>query len=137
MPRTVILTYRRHPHEVMLLALCLVQGLAYAIGQPRPGSVVALLPPALAAAWFWMLLAAGAVGLVGNLWPGHVTTALRVRLAGMLLAASPAAAYGITLIAFVGSRGSFAAGIVFAWAAACLWRAGQLAVDLRQIGVPR
>lgn len=137
MPRTVVLTYRRHPHEVMLLGLCLIQGAAYAIGQPRPGSVSALLPPLLVTAWFWMLLAAGVVGLVGNLWPGHLITGLRVRLAGMLLAASPAAAYGVTLIAFAGARASFTAGIVFAWAGACMWRSGQLVVDLRQIGGPR
>jgi len=137
MPRTVVLTYRRHPHEVMLLALCLVQGLAYAIGQPRPGSVAALLPPPLVAVWYWMLLTSGFVGIVGNLWPGHLLTGLRVRLAGMLLAASPAAAYGITLLALAGARASFAAGVVFAWAAACLWRAGQILADLRQIGGPQ
>lgn len=137
MPRTVVLTYRRHPHEVMLLGVSVLQGIAYAIGQPRPNSVAILLPPVLVTAWYWMLLASGFVGLVGNLWPGHVTTGLRVRLAGMLLAASPAAVYGISLITLAGARGSFAAGMVFAWAGACVWRAVQIVVDLREIRGPR
>jgi hypothetical protein len=132
--RLVVLTSRRHPHELMLLVVSVLQGAAYAIGQPRPNSVAVLLPPVVVTAWYVLLLVSGVVGLTGNLWPGHLDTALRLRLSGNFLAAAPAAVYGITLLAFGGLRGSFAASIVLAWAGACMWRAWQLRADLRQIG---
>jgi hypothetical protein len=132
-PRVVIVAGRRHPHELFLLGVSVLQGVAYLAGVRTPSPVTMLLPAWVVTAWYLLLLISGAVGLAGNLWPGDVLTAMRIRLSGMLLAAAPAAVFAVTAWAFAGSRVLYSGGLTVAWVGACLWRAGQLGSDIRQV----
>lgn len=121
----------------MLLGLCLLSGVSYLAGARAPTSVEAVMPDWLVAAWKVALVIAGLVGIVGNLWPGDLGTALLVRLSGQLLASGPGAAFSIAAFAYAGQPALFAGGLVAAWAVACLWTARHLAQDLRAIrGLP-
>lgn len=123
---------RRDPSELMLLGLCLLAGLSNVAGDP-PSSVEQLLPVWLVAAWNIALIVAGAVGVVGNLWPGQLGTALLVRIAGQLLASGPAMAYAIAALSFAGKTALFPAGLIGAFAIACLWKAKWLTDDVATI----
>lgn len=122
---------RRDPRELMLLGLCLLSGLSYVAGGDGPSSVEEVMPGWLVYAWYVALVAAGVVGIVGNVWRGHLGTALLIRLAGQLLAAGPAGAYSVTALVFAGLPALYPAGIVLGFAGACLWTAKYLAEDVR------
>lgn len=135
-PRTVIvLTSRRHPGQALLYFLSVVQGLTFvthlSVGPPQ--SLQAILPPWLLAVWSWSLLVSGGVGLTGEFWPWHILTSLRMRLAGALMAAAPASAFCLAAFAYAGVTAAYAAGVLGVWAAACLWRAAQLSVDIGRL----
>lgn len=124
---------RRDPMELMLLGLCLLAGLSALFGNDAPNSVEQTMPGWLVVGWFIALTAAGAVGVVGNLWPGQFGTGLLVRIAGLLIASGPAAAYGIAALTFAGAVALFPAGLVLAFAVACLWKVRYLTADLRTL----
>lgn len=124
---------RRDPMELMLLGLCLLAGLSSLLGNDPPNSVEATMPGWLVVCWNAALTAAGVVGVVGNLWPGELGTGLLVRVAGLLIAFGPAAAYAIAALSFAGAAALFPAGLVAAFAAACLWKARHLTGDLRTL----
>ncbi len=124
---------RRDPMELMLLGLCLLSGLSALLGTGPPNSVEETMPGWLIAVWNVALCAAGAVGVVGNLWPGAFGTALLVRCAGLLIAFGPAAAYAIAALSFAGADALFPAGLVLAFACACLWKSKYLTEDLRTL----
>lgn len=124
---------RRDPMELMLLGLCLLSGLSSLLGNDPPTSVEQTMPGWLVVVWNAALTAAGAVGVVGNLWPGAFGTALLVRAAGLLIAFGPAAAYAVAALSFAGTTALFPAGLIAAFAAACLWKARHLTQDLRTL----
>lgn len=124
---------RRDPRELMLLGLCLLAGLSYVAGGDRPGSIEQTMPGWLVVAWNLALLVAGAVGIAGNIWPGQLGTALLIRIAGQFLASGPAAAYALAALAYAGAAALFPAGIVLAFAGACLWTAKYLTEDVRTL----
>lgn len=138
MPHThsiIVLTKRRHPADVLLLAVSLLQGLAFVLGTPvrPPTSIEQIMPDWLILAWYWTLIVSGAVGLTGNFWPGHILTSLRIRLSGVMFAAAPAAAYTVVSAVYGGLGAMYTAGVVAAWVAMCLWRAAQLTSDIRHL----
>lgn len=124
---------RRDPRELMLLGLCLLAGLSNVVGGDTPNSVEEVMPGWLVIAWNLALIAAGAVGIVGNCWPGQLGTALLIRIAGQLLASGPAAAYALAALGYAGTTATFPAGIIGAFAVACLWTAKWLSDDVRTI----
>lgn len=124
---------RRDPMELMLLGLCLVAGLSALFGNEAPNSVEQTMPGWLVVVWNTALAVSGAVGVVGNMWPGELGTGLLVRVAGLLIASGPAAAYGIAALTFAGAVALFPAGIVLAFAIACLWKSRHLTSDLRTV----
>lgn len=124
---------RRDPMEMMLLGLCLLAGLGALLGNDAPNSVEETMPGWLVVCWNIALIAAGAVGVVGNLWPGDLGTGLLVRAAGLLVAFGPAGAYALAALSFAGPVALFPAGIVAAFAGACLWKARHLTQDLRTL----
>lgn len=124
---------RRDPMELMLLGLCLLSGLSSLVGNDPPTSVEQTMPGWLVVVWNVALTAAGAVGVVGNLWPGAFGTALLVRAAGLLIAFGPAAAYAVAALSFAGATALFPAGLIAAFAGACLWKARHLTQDLRTL----
>lgn len=131
----VVASRRRDPPELFLLALCLLTAASGLFGAQPPSSVQAVMPSWLVTGWYVMLGAAGAVGVLGNLWPGRgqLATAWRLRLAGQLFAAGPAAAYAVAAFAYAGGRALVAGALVVVWALICTWQAALLARDLRRL----
>lgn len=132
-----MLPRRRDPPELFLLGLCLLSGATFLVGAAPPSLVERAMPGWVVTAWYVMLVVAGLVGIAGNLWPGQLHTALLVRLSGQLLAAGPAAAYVVAVVAFAGPGALFSAVVVAAWAGVCLWTARQRRQDLRMVGGAR
>lgn len=114
----------------MLLGLCLLAGVGYLGGVQPPSSVEAVMPTWLVYAWYVALTGAGAVAVVGNLWPGTLRTALLVRLSGQLLAAGPAAAFAVAAFSYAGQQALYVGGLTAAFAAASVWTAKHLRDDL-------
>lgn len=119
--------------ELMLLGLCLLAGLGALLGNDAPNSVEQTMPGWLVVVWNTALAVSGAVGVVGNMWPGDLGTGLLVRVAGLLVAFGPAAAYAVAALSFAGWVALFPAGLVAAFAGACLWKARHLTQDLRTL----
>lgn len=129
MSRPVLVISGRHrPHELLLLVVSLLTGVAQTIGAPPPTSVAALLPGWALHVWSLGLVASGAVGLLGALT--RRTWSLQVEQAGMLLGAAALVWYTAALAPF-GWRALFAGAVALAWAAANLARALQIRSDLK------
>jgi hypothetical protein len=123
---------RRHPHELLLLAVSVLTGVAYLLGAPRPGSVDALLPHWQVTAWACALLASGLLGISGVLWPRY-DLGLALEGGAMLIGAGGAGMYLICVLAINGWNALLSGGVVAAWAGANLWRAGQIRAVLREL----
>lgn len=124
----VVISGHHRPHELLLLAVSLLTGLAFTIGAPPPTSVAALMPGWALHVWSLGLAVSGAVGLAGALT--RQPWSLQVEQAGMLLGAAALVWYGAAVAPY-GWRALFAGGIALAWAAANLTRALQIRTDLR------
>lgn len=124
---------RRDPIEMMLLGLCLLSGATYVAGADAPSSIEQTMPGWLVVAWNLFLTAAGAVGILGNAWPGQFDTALQIRVAGLFLVSGPAATYALVALSFAGWPALFPAGLVAAFAGACLWKVKHLSEDLKTL----
>lgn len=120
----VVISGRHRPHEVLLLAVQVITGVAYTVGAPPPTSVAALLPGWALLVWSVGLAVSGVIGLAGVIWSP------RVEAAGMLLGAGALIWYAAALAPF-GWRALLAGAISAAWAGANLWRALQIRNDLR------
>ena len=120
----VVVSGRHRPHEILLLAVQVITGVAYTVGAPPPTSVAALLPGWALLVWSVGLAVSGVIGLAGVIWSP------RVEAAGMLLGAGALIWYAAALAPF-GWRALLAGAISAAWAGANLWRALQIRQDLR------
>lgn len=119
MSRPLVIAGRHRPHEILLLALSLLIGVAYSIGAPPPTSLAASLAGWAVLVWSIGLALSGGIGLVGVFW------SLRFEQAGMLLGAAALLWYAAAVTPF-GWRALFAGGISLAWATANLARAVQI-----------
>lgn len=124
----VVVSGRHRPHELLLLAVSVVTGVAYTVGAPPPTSIAALMPAWALHVWSAGLAISGILGLVGALtrrgW------SLAVEQAGMLIGAASLVWYVGAVVPF-GWRGLYAGLVSLAWAAANLARAMQIRRDLR------
>jgi hypothetical protein len=120
----VVISGRHRPHEILLLVVAVVTGVAYTVGAPPPASVAALLPGWAQLVWSVGLGLSGVVGLVG------VLRSPRVEAAGMLLGTAAMIWYAVAVAPY-GWRALLAGAIAVAWAAANLWRAMQIRRDLK------
>lgn len=133
-PRIVVISGRRHPHEVCLLAFATLIGVAYLAGAPR-GSSLADLRPWVVTVWAVMLVLGGVPGLISHL-PAlrarHFLRALSAEQAAMLIH-SGAAVFYLSALITLGPRALTAGGLVAAWGASNLWRAVQLSREIREV----
>lgn len=127
--QTVVVSGRHRPHEVLLLAVSLLVGLAYTVGAPPPESVASLLPGWALHVWSGGLLLSGLLGLAGIVL--RRSYAMQLEQAGMLLGASALIWYSAAVSTF-GWRALLAGAICLAWAAANTWRAVQIYRDLKE-----
>lgn len=129
----IVVTGRRRPHELLLLVYGGFIGVVSLL-RPSEGSVAATLPRGLAVAWSLLFVSAAVAGLLGAFWRGRTETGLQVEMGGMLMAAGATLFYAFAVIDVVsGWTGWISGGLLSAWTTANLWRAAQIAVDLRGI----
>jgi hypothetical protein len=129
---SIVLVGRLRVHEVLLLVISLVIGLADLLGTPPAVSLSALLPSWEIRAWAAGMLASGLVGLVG-LWRWRdVGMALHLEAGAMLIGAGALLLYGTAVFNAVGVRGLVAGGITYAWMLANLIRANQIRTELKE-----
>jgi hypothetical protein len=121
----IVVSGRHRPHEILLLAVSLVTGLAYTVGAPPPSSIAALLPGWAVLVWAVGLVISGALGLVAL-----AARAPQVEQAAMLLGAAALVWYAAAA-GQLGWRGAFAGVVCAAWAGANVARALQIRADLR------
>jgi hypothetical protein len=83
-------------------------------------------------AWYLLNGAGGLAGLVGVLWR-NIIVGLHLERAGMVACAAAVAMYALAAFYVAGWRAASAGGLIACWAAACVWRAGQITLDLRRV----
>jgi len=129
----VVVTGRRRPHQVALLAVSLVLGVTFFAGwAPPPTTVDAVAPTWVRPLWYGLLLVSGGTGLVAA-WLPDIRTGLLLERVAMLLSTPALALYIIPIFVVGGMRGVGAGAFLTFWAAANLWRIVQITGDLRQI----
>lgn len=126
----IVVTGKRRPHELMLLAFSLVVGLLYLTGAlDQPASVSS--KATWVNAWAAGLALSGAVGLIGCYWQGDLVRSLTLEQAGMLFGAAAALTYTSAAFSYAGTNALFPSGFCLAWAVANVARAVQIGKDLR------
>lgn len=123
-----VVTGRHRPHQILLLLVSLLLGVAYTVGAPPPASVTALLPGWAVHVWAAGMGASGALGLAGIAvrW----SRALQVEQAAMLIGAASLIWYTAAVVP-LGWRSLLAVAISVAWTVANVWRAIQIRRDLK------
>lgn len=132
MTRPAILAGRYRPHEMLLLAVSIIIGLAYLLGAPPATSLAALIPRWELHAWAIGMLTSGILGLLGTLWQRRdLPRGLALEAAGLLIGSGALLLYLAAILRVAGPAGLSAGGIVAAWMLANLWRTAQVRTDLR------
>lgn len=99
----------------------------------RPTSVQTSMPAPVQAAWEIGLILVGVGGLLGILWPGRLSTGLGIELASVLVLGTITGMYAATLVSLWNQQSVVASSFVIAVTVGSLWRAVQIAVDLRRL----
>ncbi|MEU1396224.1 hypothetical protein ABZ403_09180 [Micromonospora zamorensis] len=124
---------RHQPYEIAVLAAAPVCGVLMLTLDGRPTSVQTAMPVPIQVAWELGLVAVGVGGLLGIVWPGRLSTGLGVELASVLVLGTITGMYAVSLAAMSGRQSIAATSFVAAVAVGSLWRAAQIAVDLRRL----
>ena len=115
----------RHPDTVFLFGLCLLASVSQLLSGTDPGSVEALVPPALALGWNVLLLAGTLTTLTGVFWRTRLTGVM-LEAVGRVMFAPAALAYAIAVVAVAGWTGLLAALTFAGFAASSGWRIRQI-----------
>ncbi|MBQ1038552.1 hypothetical protein [Micromonospora sp. C81] len=99
----------------------------------RPTSVQTAMPVPIQVAWELGLIAVGVGGLLGIVWPGRLSTGLGIELASVLVLGTITGMYAVAVVAMSGRQSIVATSFVIAVTIGSLWRAAQIAVDLRRL----
>jgi hypothetical protein len=133
MTQPVVVTGRRRPHQVALLAASLVLGVTFFAGwAPPPTTVDTAASHWLRSVWYGLLLASGVCGLIA-IWLPDIQTGLLLERAAMIISTPALAIYIIPIFVVGGKRGIGAGAFLACWAGANLWRMVQIHGDLRKI----
>ncbi|WP_422739314.1 hypothetical protein ACN263_08790 [Micromonospora sp. WMMD729] len=124
---------RQQPYEVAVLVTAPICGVLMMILDVRPTSVQTSMPVPLQIAWEIALTTVGVTGLLGIMWPGRLSTGLGMELASVLVLGTITGMYAVALIALWSQQSMVASSFVVAVTIGSLWRAAQLAVDLRRL----
>lgn len=131
-PPLLVVTGRRRPHEVMLLAVSVVLGVSYLAGAPRPGSVNAALPAPVLYGWAIALLITGAAGLWAC-FSRDTEAGLELERGAMIAQTGALILYATIAVTYAGFAALISASIVAGWAVANTVRAVQITRDLRRL----
>ncbi|MGI5522291.1 hypothetical protein ACQEUX_15240 [Micromonospora sp. CA-259024] len=124
---------RHQPYEVAVLVAAPVCGVLMLTLNVRPISVQTSMPTPVQVAWEIGLIAVGVGGLLGILWPGRLSTGLGIELASVLQLGTITGMYAVALVAMSGRQSVAATSFILAVTVGSLWRAAQIAVDLRRL----
>ncbi|MGC5307362.1 hypothetical protein [Micromonospora zamorensis] len=124
---------RHQPYEIAVLAASPVCGVLMLTLDVRPTSVQTAMPVPIQVAWELGLIAVGVGGLLGIVWPGRLSTGLGIELASVLVLGTITGMYAVAVVAMSGRQAIVATSFVVAVTIGSLWRAAQIAVDLRRL----
>lgn len=100
-----------------------------AIAGTAPSTTEAM-PSGMRSLWMAGLVLAGILGMAGAAWRGEFAVGLALRLGSLILLATTASMYAISLFAGSGAVAAHAGTSVAAVAVVSCWSAGQIARDL-------
>ncbi|MGW3602048.1 hypothetical protein [Micromonospora sp. NPDC005161] len=120
---------RHQPFEVAALAMAPVCGALLLLLGGRPTSVRMAMPVPIQIGWEIGLVLVGVGGLLGILWPGRLATGL----ASVVVFGTISGMYTMALLVVSGRQAIAAASFITALAVGSLWRAAQIAIDLRRL----
>lgn len=124
--------FSRHPHEIVLLSICVLSGLSTFLAYHQAASTaIRELPEMWGRVYYLGLAIAAAIALIGVFWPGF--TGPLVERAGLLMLSGLVCFFGIAILTVAGLRGLYFGLILIGFAAANLWRVGQVNRELQQI----
>lgn len=130
----VVVTSRHRPHELVLLGLSVLLGIAYLVRLPPPQTLAAVVPGWLVAVWALGLVVSGVIGLSAAVWQGSIIVALQMERAALLLNNAPLILIGGASFATLGwGRAVFGGSIILGLAAANLVRSLQINRDVKQL----
>lgn len=133
MTAPVVVTGRRRPHQVALLAASVVLGVTFLAGwAPSPSTVDAVAPIWFRPLWYGLLLSSGLLGLAAA-WLPDLRTGLLLERVSMFVSTCAVAMYVVPIFAVAGLRGVGAGCLLGFWALANIWRFAQITSDLRRI----
>jgi hypothetical protein len=129
----VVVTGRRRPHQLLILAASVFVGGVYLAGVPVPPSVDAMLRPGGAMLWAAALAASGALGLAGSWLCRDVERGLLLESAAMLINAAAIGLYAVAMFAHNATNAITAGTFCALLAAADVWRAWQAHADVDEL----
>ncbi|RAO00305.1 hypothetical protein GAR05_02275 [Micromonospora saelicesensis] len=124
---------RHQPYEIAVLAAAPLCGILMMTLNVRPTSVQTSMPGPIQVAWELGLIAVGVGGLLGILWPGRLSTGLGLELASVLVLGTITGMYAVAVLVMSGRTSIVATSFVMAVTVGSLWRAAQIAIDLRRL----
>lgn len=124
---------RNQPYEIAVLAAASLCGILMMTLNVRPTSVQTSMPGPIQVAWELGLIAVGVGGLLGILWPGRLSTGLGLELASVLVLGTITGMYAVAVLVMSGRTSIVATSFVMAVTVGSLWRAAQIAIDLRRL----
>jgi len=133
LPEVSVVASRQQPHEIFLVVLSGVFGVAYLVGAPPPESVAALIDPWLMHFWAAGLAVGGLLGALALGGWGGTRVSLRVEQAAMSSTALALCVAASTIFQVAGDRGFFGVGFCLSWAMANLARVYMIQSDLRKL----
>ncbi|GAA3877703.1 hypothetical protein GCM10022243_48050 [Saccharothrix violaceirubra] len=121
----IVIPSGRHPHEILLMAVFVLAGVAGLIAPRRfSGQTLQALPHSTLLLFYGVLAAGGLLALVGVFLPG--LRGPTVEMYGLTLLAVVLIGYGAAVWWAFGARGFFFALITIGIGAANVWRAAQI-----------
>ncbi|MFG2010197.1 hypothetical protein ACGFNF_14110 [Micromonospora sp. NPDC048868] len=126
---------RHQPFEIAIMATAPVCGVLLIVLDARPQSVEMAMPGPIQVGWESGLIVAGVAGLLGVLWPGRLSTGLGIELASVLVLGTITGMHAVALAVVAGAQGVAAMAFIVAVAVGSVWRAVQIALDLRRLAV--
>lgn len=109
----------RNPLAIYLLLLAAISGLGMVIGVTTARAIEDSVDPLVAITWGTILFLGSSVTLIGMFWQGDVRTGLVMKRTGMFSVGVASMVYGVIVLWTIGVGGTFAAGTVMGFGAAC------------------
>lgn len=126
MPYTAEQVRSRHPFELLFLFVTLLTAVGGMLAkQVRPGSLQEGMGPTGTMLWYLFLLLSSLAALVGIIWPERAT-GLLLEAVGLLIAGLCTVLYAVGALILLRAHAGFAAGMLFGYGAAAIWRARDI-----------